>query len=102
MNMVKIELQVVKFKPQSESQRLQVLKKFALLFGGASVISIEGIWHNEATGLLEADDSWLVYTYTTTYDKGVLVDLARSVAIALNEVAVMLVIGTDVIFVGQD
>lgn len=102
MNMIKIELQVVKHKAQSESQRLQVLKKMALLYGGASVMSIEGVWYNEDTGLLEADDSWIVYSYTPDPDEGVLVDLARSVAIALNEVAVMLVIGTDVIFVGQD
>lgn len=102
MNMVKIEVQIVKHKPQSEYQRLQVLKKMALLYGGASVLSIEGVWYNEATGLLEADDSWLVYSYTPTPDEGVLIDLARSVAIALNEVAVMLVIGNDVMFVGKD
>ena len=102
MNMVKVEIQIVKYKPQSEAQRLQVLKKMALLYGGASVVSIEGVWYNEDTGLLEADDSWLVYSYTVNPDKGVLTDLARSVAIALNEVAVMLVIGTDVTFVRQD
>ena len=102
MNMVKVELQIVKHKSQSESQRLQVLKKMALLYGGASVVSIEGVWYNESTGHLEADDSWVVYSYTVNPDKGVLTDLARSVAIALNEVAVMLVIGTDVTFVRQD
>ena len=102
MNMVKVELQIVKHKSQSESQRLQALKKLALLYGGASVVSIEGVWYNEATGLLEADDSWIVYSYTPTPDEGILTDLARSVAIALNEVSVMLVIGTEVTFVGQD
>lgn len=102
MNMVKVEIQIVKHKPQSEPQRLQALKKLALLYGGASVYSIEGVWYNEATGLLEADDSWVVYAYTVNPDKGVLIDLARSVAIALNEITVMLIVGTDVIFVGQD
>lgn len=101
MNMHKIEITIVKFHELSILVKTQMLKSLCLLFGGASAIDQTGVWMDEQ-GKLVSDDSWLIYTYATEFNRGTVVDLVRSACICLEQDCIMLVIDNDVCFIGKD
>ena len=97
----KVEIQIVKSKALSGMVRFNVMKSFCLLYGGASCIDLQGVWIDSKCDC-HTDYSWLIYTYCSAFNKDSMVDLARSIAIQLNEQAVMLVLDGECLFVGKD